>query len=65
MANEPLDRELFLQGKQTPVLFGTALGNFGVDHVLDAFMNWAPEPKAHQRKSVWLKQRRRFLWLCI
>ena len=34
MANEPLDRELFLQGKQTPVLFGTALGNFGVDHVL-------------------------------
>ncbi len=39
MANEPLDRELFLQGKQTPVLFGTALGNFGVDHVLDAFMN--------------------------
>ena len=47
MANEPLDRELFLQGKQTPVLFGTALGNFGVDHVLDAFMNWAPEPKAH------------------
>ncbi len=38
---------LFLQGKQTPVLFGTALGNFGVDHVLDAFMNWAPEPKAH------------------
>ncbi len=47
MANEPLDRELFLQGKQTPVLFGTALGNFGVDHVLDAFMHWAPEPKAH------------------
>ena len=46
MANEPLDRELFLQGKQTPVLFGTALGNFGVDHVLDAFMNWAPEPKS-------------------
>jgi peptide subunit release factor RF-3 len=36
-----------LQGKQTPVLFGTALGNFGVDHVLDAFINWAPEPKAH------------------
>lgn len=46
MANEPLDRELFLQGKQTPVLFGTALGNFAVDHVLDAFINWAPEPKA-------------------
>lgn len=47
MANEPLDRELFLQGKQTPVLFGTALGNFGVDHVLDAFMNWHLNSKAH------------------
>ena len=54
MANEPLDRELFLQGKQTPVLFGTALGNFAVDHVLDAFINWAPEPKAHptQERTV-------------
>ena len=47
MANEPLDRDLFLQGKQTPVLFGTALGNFAVDHVLDAFIEWSPEPKAH------------------
>ncbi|HDV0607074.1 peptide chain release factor 3 [Acinetobacter baumannii] len=58
MANEPLDRELFLQGKQTPVLFGTALGNFGVDHVLDAFMNWAPEPKAHptQERMVEAKE---------
>jgi peptide chain release factor 3 len=51
MANEPLDRELFLQGKQTPVLFGTALGNFAVDHVLDAFINWAPEPKASNTRT--------------
>ena len=47
MANEPLDREEFLAGRQTPVLFGTALGNFGVDHVLDAFSQYAPPPKAH------------------
>ena len=47
MANEPLDREEFLAGRQTPVLFGTALGNFGVDHVLDAFSQYAPSPKAH------------------
>jgi peptide chain release factor 3 len=26
----------FLDGQLTPVFFGTALGNFGVDHVLDA-----------------------------
>lgn len=62
MANEPLDRELFLQGKQTPVLFGTALGNFGVDHVLDAFMNWAPEPKAHQHKSVLSMLKKKVFW---
>lgn len=54
MANDPLDVELFLQGKQTPVLFGTALGNFAVDHVLDAFTTWAPPPKAHiaQERTV-------------
>ena len=51
MANEPLDHAEFLQGKQTPVLFGTALGNFAVDHVLDAFLKWAPEPKAHPTKE--------------
>ena len=28
------DHELFLAGELTPVYFGTALGNFGVDHML-------------------------------
>jgi len=36
--------EAYLQGKMTPVFFGTALGNFGVSHVLDAFVDWAPAP---------------------
>ncbi len=39
------ERAEFLKGKMTPVFFGTALGNFGVDHVLDAFVNWAPAPQ--------------------
>ncbi len=47
MANEPLDREEFLAVVKPLYCFGTALGNFGVDHVLDAFRNFAPEPKAH------------------
>lgn len=51
MASEDFDQELFLQGKQTPVLFGTALGNFAVDHVLDAFINWSPSPKAHHAQE--------------
>lgn len=33
--SNPFDEELFLQGKLTPVFFGTALGNFGVDCMLD------------------------------
>jgi len=27
------------------VYFGTALGNFGVDHMLDGLVSWAPPPK--------------------
>lgn len=34
----------FLAGEMTPVFFGTALGNFGVDHVLDGLVEWAPSP---------------------
>jgi len=29
-ASEPFDRDAFLAGKQTPVLFGSAINNFGV-----------------------------------
>ena len=38
------DLEQYLKGKMTPVFFGTALGNFGVNHVLDAFVDFAPAP---------------------
>jgi peptide chain release factor 3 len=38
------DLEAFLSGNLTPVFFGTALGNFGVDHVLDGLVDWAPQP---------------------
>ncbi|SHF75116.1 peptide chain release factor 3 [Vibrio gazogenes] len=43
-ASNEFDLELFLQGELTPVFFGTALGNFGVDHVLDGLTEWAPAP---------------------
>ncbi|MCV5391305.1 peptide chain release factor 3, partial [Escherichia coli] len=42
------DKELFLTGELTPVYFGTALGNFGVDHMLDGLTEWAPAPKTRQ-----------------
>ena len=43
-ASNEFDLELFREGKLTPVFFGTALGNFGVDCMLDGLTNWAPTP---------------------
>ncbi len=47
-ASHEFDRDLFLTGELTPVFFGTALGNFGVDHMLDGLTEWAPTPLPRQ-----------------
>ncbi|WP_325893770.1 peptide chain release factor 3 [Grimontia sp. NTOU-MAR1] len=47
-ASHEFDQELFLSGELTPVFFGTALGNFGVDHMLDGLTEWAPAPLSRQ-----------------
>ncbi|TPE55012.1 peptide chain release factor 3 [Maribrevibacterium harenarium] len=47
-ASNEFDKELFLEGELTPVYFGTALGNFGVDHMLDGLTEWAPAPMPRQ-----------------
>ena len=38
------DREAFLSGHQTPMFFGSAVNNFGVQEVLDALVDLAPAP---------------------
>ncbi|MFP1756217.1 peptide chain release factor 3 [Lonsdalea quercina] len=43
-ASNEFEEEAFLSGDLTPVFFGTALGNFGVDHMLDGLVDWAPTP---------------------
>lgn len=43
-ASHEFDQEAFLSGELTPVFFGTALGNFGVDHMLDGLVARAPAP---------------------
>lgn len=43
-ASHTFNQQAFLSGALTPVFFGTALGNFGVDHILDGIVDWAPEP---------------------
>ncbi|WP_074012374.1 peptide chain release factor 3 [Candidatus Sodalis sp. SoCistrobi] len=47
-ASHPFDEQAFLAGELTPVFFGTALGNFGVDHMLDGLVAWAPPPMPRQ-----------------
>ncbi|MCD1125310.1 peptide chain release factor 3 [Jinshanibacter sp. LJY008] len=43
-ASHEFELNSFLAGELTPVFFGTALGNFGVDHMLDGLVDWAPAP---------------------
>lgn len=46
LAGAELDMEAVLAGRMTPVSFGSALTNFGVQLFLDRFINMAPAPKA-------------------
>ncbi len=43
-ASPEFNREEFLSGKQTPMFFGSAINNFGVQEVLDALVDLAPPP---------------------
>ncbi|EFY07963.1 peptide chain release factor 3 [Succinatimonas hippei] len=49
--SNPFDEEAFLNGDLTPVFFGTALGNFGVDCMLDGLTAWAPSPLDREADS--------------
>src|SRR5690606_16191836 len=44
-ASLPFDKEAYLAGKQTPVFFGSAVNNFGVQPLLDFFVEHAPAPR--------------------
>ena len=48
----PFNQEAYLKGELQPVFFGSALNNFGVKELLDAFIEIAPPPqpkKAEER----------------
>ncbi|MCO1336613.1 peptide chain release factor 3 [Microbulbifer sp. OS29] len=50
-ATHKFDPEAYLAGDLTPVFFGTALGNFGVQEMLDGFVEWAPAPQSRETKE--------------
>ncbi len=43
-ASPAFEEQAFLEGHQTPMLFGSAVNNFGVREVLDALVDLAPPP---------------------
>jgi peptide chain release factor 3 len=45
-AGTRFDREAFLAGTSTPVFFGSAVNNFGVEPFLEALIELAPPPQA-------------------
>jgi peptide chain release factor 3 len=50
VAGDPFNLEAVLAGKLTPVFFGSAMNNFGVERFLERFIEIAPPPTA--RKAV-------------
>ncbi|MDG4943199.1 peptide chain release factor 3 [Staphylococcus agnetis] len=50
-AGEAFDTEALKQGDLTPVFFGSALANFGVQNFLNAYVDHAPMPHARQTEE--------------
>jgi len=50
-ASHPFDHEAYLAGRQTPVFFGSAVNNFGVQPLLDFFVAQAPSPRPRATTS--------------
>ncbi|WP_419585129.1 peptide chain release factor 3 [Thiolapillus sp.] len=50
-ASHAFDHEQYLAGRQTPVFFGSAINNFGIQELLDAFAQYAPAPKPREAEQ--------------
>lgn len=52
VAGNEYDEERFLAGEVTPVFFGSALSNFGVEYFFDNFVKLAPRPRPVRGSSA-------------
>ncbi|MFV1997136.1 MAG: peptide chain release factor 3 [Acidiferrobacterales bacterium] len=50
-ASNQFDLQAYLDGELTPVLFGSAINNFGVQELLDDFVTYAPPPRSRDTKQ--------------
>ena len=50
-ASNKFDHQQYLEGKLTPVFFGSAINNFGIAELLDDFVEYAPKPQPRETLS--------------
>jgi peptide chain release factor 3 len=50
-ASHAFDAAAYLRGELSPVFFGSAINNFGVQELLDYFVEYAPSPLARETTS--------------
>jgi peptide chain release factor 3 len=50
-ASHELEVDAYLKGRLTPVFFGSAINNFGVQEMLDGFVEYAPPPRARPAEN--------------
>ena len=50
-ASHEFDIDAYLAGKLTPVFFGSAINNFGIQELLDAFASYAPGPQPREAEQ--------------
>ena len=50
-ASHSFDTAAYLRGELSPVFFGSAINNFGVQELLDYFVEYAPSPLARETTS--------------
>jgi peptide chain release factor 3 len=50
-ASNEFDLDSYLRGELTPVFFGSAINNFGMAELLDAFNHYAPPPMARPTQT--------------
>ncbi len=50
-AANPFEYDHYIKASQTPVFFGSAVNNFGVQELLDAFVEMAPTPSPRETQT--------------
>lgn len=59
-AGTPFELDRFLAGELSPVFFGSAINNYGVQDILKALVDWAPppRPRAAETRTVYPDENR-------